>query len=150
MARAAGDALQHPLLPLHRNGPAGSTEGSRGRSFHGGPDHRRTSREGEPVNPAREVTLRIRLMERSADARSHPMQPCATIALLVSVWRSSSRLTVVRLAQCAGRARWWSSRAINRETSDRHGGLRHGYACPDVSWIVSAQPAAVAVCTGAR
>ena len=98
-----GDA---PQLPLRREGPAGVTEGSHRRSFHGGPDHRRTSREGVPRrSPAREVPFGIRLMERSGDARSHPLQPCVTVALLVSVRRDVLRL--IRSWALPGASRTW-------------------------------------------
>jgi hypothetical protein len=82
-------ALQLPLLRLHREGPAGVTEGSGRRSFQGGPDHRRTSRGRVPGEFRERWRSNIRLMERFADARSHPMQPCATIALVVGVPRFS-------------------------------------------------------------
>jgi hypothetical protein len=76
---------RHPLLLLHRKCPAEAVKGSRRKSFHGGPDHRRTSREGGTGESQRQRwRSSIRLMERFADARSHPMQPGATIALLVS------------------------------------------------------------------
>ena len=62
-------------------------------SFQGGADNRRTSREGYPVNPREGDRAPIfACWERFAGARSHPMQPCAAIAVLVSVREDVLRL----------------------------------------------------------
>ena len=68
-----GDAPQLPFqLPLRREGPAEVTEGSHRRSFHGGPDHRRTSRAGNPRSPKHGPELLC------ARRRSHTAQLRAT------------------------------------------------------------------------
>jgi hypothetical protein len=51
VARAERDARRLSWLSWHCEGPAGVTEGSRRRSFQGGPDHRRPSLDGHPFNP---------------------------------------------------------------------------------------------------
>ena len=70
---------------------AGVIAGGGRKSFQGGADNRGTSREDE--SPRRRPRSDIRLMGAvSTDARSHPMLPCAAIALLVSVREDILRL----------------------------------------------------------
>lgn len=86
-ARQAIGLLRH----VHGQGPAVLAAGE-------GTGRRR---EGEPVNPRESGGAPVfRLMERFADARSHPVQPCATIALLPSIPQDVHQL--IRLSGLPG------------------------------------------------
>jgi len=73
VARVVRDARQHSLLPLHRKGPAGVTQGSRRRSFHDVPDTAAPAGNGTGESRGRQ-RCSTRVMERFADARSQPTQ----------------------------------------------------------------------------
>ena len=88
--RVARHVRRHPLLPLHRKGPAGVP-----RATAGGHSAAAPITAAPAGNPRERKRSDIRLMEY-ADACSHPVQPCSTIVLFVSVRQDVHQLIGLR------------------------------------------------------